>query len=257
MTKKVMNDVKKKLSQSREMCPGLSERAYILAEYMSEIAPNKTSPLGLAVCLARAVRDTYQERWRKRTRKEELWNHLLLDAKRIRNQAVNIPQIVDVIAEADFAEEFRTICKEQFNFDPPRYGTSQQKEYPEYVKVAVDWWANAIIAPKLDTEGAAISSDLAGIIEEEEGIVSYLVEDINAFKATLAEEIMEDMTARGVCTLSVDYHPCEALEAAGKKIGVHQAFGYPLKTSMTIWKYMVEVQVGYGAERKTLWTAPK
>ncbi len=56
-----------------------------------------------------------------------------------------------------------------------------------------------------------------------------------------------------MCQLSVDYHPCDALEAAGKKAGVHKAFGYPLKTSMSIWKHKVEVKVGDVGKLKTLW----
>ena len=224
MAEKVMNNVREKLSQSRKMCEGMSERAYLLADYMSEIAASDTiTPFGLVACLSRAIEDTYQERWREGTKKQELCLSLLEDAKRIRNQAVNIPQIIDVIADEDFAEEFRAICKEKFDFNPPKYGTPKQlEEYPEYVKVAVNWWANAIFFPKLDTPGAAVPTFLVQIIEEEVGVKSY--------------------------------YPCDALEVAGKKIDVHQAFGYPLRTSMSIWKDEVEVKVGDGGKFKTLWT---
>ncbi len=256
MAEKVMNNVREKLSQSRKMCEGMSERAYLLADYMSEIAASDTiTPFGLVACLSRAIEDTYQERWREGTKKQELCLSLLEDAKRIRNQAVNIPQIIDVIADEDFAEEFRAICKEKFDFNPPKYGTPKQlEEYPEYVKVAVNWWANAIFFPKLDTPGAAVPTFLVQIIEEEVGVKSYSNEELLNFKTTLADEIMEDINAWGVCNLSVDYHPCDALEVAGKKIDVHQAFGYPLRTSMSIWKHEVEVKVGDGGKFKTLWT---
>ena len=257
MAEKVMNNVREKLSKCRELCESMSERAYLLADYMSEIVPDTVSSLGLAVCLARAVRDISQERrWMKVAKKEELRYQLSFISKKIRNQAENIPQIVDVIADEDFAKEFREICKEQFGFNPPKYGTTKQlEEYPEYVKVAVNWWKDALFCPKLDTPGAAVPSSLASIIKEEVGLKSYSLEELLIFETTLASEIMEEITAWGVCNLSVDYHPCDALEAAGKKFGVHQAFGYPLKTSMSIWKYKVGVRVGDVGKFKTLWTS--
>lgn len=257
MAKKVMYNVREKLSKSRELCAGMSERAYLLADYMSEISPDTISPLGLAVCLIRAVRDISQERrWMKIAKKEELRYQLLGISRKIRNQAENIPQIIDVIADEDFAEEFRVICKEKFDFDPPKYGTSKKlEEYPEYVKVAVKWWSSVLFCPKLDTPGSAVPSSLASIIKEEVNLKSYSLEELLIFEETLASEIMEDITAWGVCTLSVDYHPCEELKFAGDKVGVHQVFGYPLKTSMEIWKYKVEVRVGVGREFKTIWTS--
>lgn len=254
MTENVMYNVREKLSKSRELCEGMSERAYLLADYISEIAPDSITPFGLVQCLSRAIEDTYQDRWRKIIKKELIMS-FSLNSKKIRNQAVNIPQIIDVIGDKDFAEEFRTICKEQFNFNPPKYGTQKQLEdYPEYVKVAVNWWAKAILFPKLNTSGATVPSSLCSIIEEEVDIRSYSEEDLLDFKTTIADEIMEDITAWNMCTLSVDYHPCDALKVAGNKISVHKVFGYPLKTAMSICKYEVKVRVGDGAKYETLWT---
>lgn len=255
MAEKVMNNVREKLSKCRELCSDMSERAYLLADYMSEISPDTITPSGLVECLSRAIEDTYQERWREGTKKQELRRSLLLDSERIRNQAVNIPQIIDVIADKAFAEEFREICKEQLDFNPPKYGTPKQlEEYPEYVKVAVDWWASAILAAKLGIAGLE-EYDCLFRMANGPVIGLYSEEKLLVFKTALAEEIMEDITAWGVCTLSVDYHPCEALEVAGKKIDVHQAFGYPLKTSMSIWTYKVEVKFGDVGKFTTLWTS--
>lgn len=258
MAEKVMNNVRKKLSKCREVCENMSERAYLLADYMSEIVPDTVTPSELAACLLKAIEDTKQERWRKFTKNQELRLSLITDSERIRNQAENIPQIIDVIAEEDFAEEFRAICKEKFNFNPPKYGTPKNlDEFPEYVKVAVDWWADAILCPKLDTSGSSVPSSLASIIEAEVGVKSYSTEELLIFKITLADEIMECINAWGVCKLSVDYHPCDSLERAGKKFGVHQAFGYPLRTSMSIFEYEVKVRVGDAGKFKTLWTIIK
>lgn len=219
MAKKVMmNNVREKLSKCRETCVDMSERAYLLADYMSEIVSDTITPSELAMCLSRAIEDTYQERWRNFAKKEELRLNLCSDSERIRNQAENIPQIIDVIADEDFSKEFRAICKEKFNFNPPKYGTLKKlEEFPEYVKVAVDWWADAILCPKLDTCGSAVPKSLASMIKEEVGRKSYSTEKLLNFKITLADEIMEDINAWGVCVLLVDYHPCDALEIAGKR----------------------------------------
>lgn len=252
MTEKLIHNVGEKLSRSREMCKGMSERAYLFADYMSEIAPNTVSPLELVACLKRAIEDVSQERrWSKVVKNEELRWQLYFNAKKIRNQAVNIPQIIDIIAEESFAKEFRILCKKYFGFKPPK-GNTELIDYPEYVKIAVNWWANVICFPKLDTPGSAVSSSLARIIEEAIPVTSYSSEDLLVFQTALADEIMEDIMAWGNSYISVDYRPCEALKVAGDKIGISENFGYPLKTSMTVWKYKVEVIVGN--RKKVLWT---
>lgn len=266
MSEKVMNNMKEKLSKCRELCVGMSERAYLLADYMSEIVPDTVTPYELTKCLIEALEDIDQERCRKRTKKEELLYYLNLDKTRIRYQAVNIPRMIDEIADVEFAEEFRSICdeafaekfrstcKEKFGFDPIKHDNAKLQDYPDYVQVAVKWWADAISSPKLDTKGSSVSSFFAEFIKKEVGVKAYSSKELLDFKITLADEIMEDIIAWEVCTLSVDYQPCDALVAAGKKIGTDQYFGYPLKTSMTIFQYEVKVYVGVVGECKTLWT---
>ena len=258
MSELVMNNVKEKLSKSREMCENMSERAYLLADYMSEIVDDTISPSGLADCLSRAVEDTYQERWREGTKNDKLREAFVLYPKLIRNQAVNIPRIIDAVADEDFAEEFRSICKERFGFDPPKSSNTKLKDYPESVQVAAMWWTVAIFDPntfaKLTTPGSSLPSSIAAIVAASIDPKSYSKDELIIFALTLAEEIMERMNAWGNCTVSVDYHPDEILKAAGNKIKVPEMFGYPLRTHMTIWKYKVEVKVGDGAEFVTLWT---
>lgn len=239
MAPNVISNVKDKLSKSRELCEGMSERAYLFADYMSEITPDIITPLELAECLETAVSDISQEqRWRKIAKKGELRWQLSFIAKKIQNQSVNFPQIIDVIANEDFAKEFRAICNEKFDINPPKYGTTELSEYPEYVKVAVNWWTNAITLLRINLPSSSVPN-----------------EDLLIFKTTLANEIMEDVMAWGCCILSVEYQPCNALATAGNKIGISKTFGYPLLTSMTIWKSKVKVRVGYGTKSKTLWTS--
>lgn len=258
MATNVMSNVKEKLSQSRELCEGMSERAYLFADYMSEIIPDTLTPLELAEYLARAVADIGEEqRWRKIAKKGQLRYQLSFIPKKIQNQAVNFPQIIDTIAVTDFAEEFRAICKEKFDINPPKRGTTHFRDYPEYVKVAVNWWTNAISLLKTNAPYSPAPDFLLQAIPEEAVLKSYSDEDLLVFQETLANEIMEDVMAWGCCILSVEYQPCNALATAGDKIDISKVFGYPLLTSMTIWKSKVRVRVGYGTKSTTIWTSTK
>lgn len=256
MASNVLNNVKEKLSKSRELCEGMSERAYLFADYMSEISPNTITPPELAECLQTAVTDIRQEeRWRKIAKKGELRWQLSFIAKKIANQAINFPQIIDVIANEDFAQEFRAICKENFNINPPKYASTEFIDYPESVKVAVIWWTNVISLLKTTSCCSSVSNFLSEISIEQVNSKSYSNEDLHIFQATLASEILEDITAWKTCILSVEYTPCNALETAGNKIGVSNLWGYPFKTSMTISKSKVRIKVGDSMEFKTLWTS--
>ena len=50
MTEKTMNNVREKLSRSREMCPGLSEEVYALTDYMASVANDKLLLQGMLSC---------------------------------------------------------------------------------------------------------------------------------------------------------------------------------------------------------------
>lgn len=227
MAKKI-NNLKEKLSFSRELCiPNLSERLHIFADYMSAIiSDSPITPDGLAFYLETAMKDLQQHNWQGKTESRILQEHLLFDAKRIRNQICNFPLIIDALSSADssFAQEFRAICMERYGFNPLPYGTEQ--EYPEYVKVAVEWWLNIFGSSK-----------------------SYSNKELQLFRTTIAQEITEDIMAWELCNLSIGYLPCEAIQMAIKTLGIPNIS----PTTMIIQKHCVQIKTnGY---TEILWEA--
>lgn len=264
MVKATMNNVKEKLSKSREMCPGLSEEVYALADYMSKSANDELIPVGMAMCLVLCIDDIKKGRnGFAFAESNELPEYLIKHKTQVLAQAVYIPQIIDAIADEDFANEFRKICKEQLHFDPPRRDEKYNQnadiegDYPEYVKVAVNWWANAIVNPKFDNGDdsmtGGISLMMAMMVSSKNSITA---EQIGTFKKELANTIVEQIESSyyGECRLSVDYHPDMLLYSAAQKAGINDDMGFPWKTNMSISKEKVSVSAGYAAPWEELWT---
>lgn len=166
----------------------------------------------------------------------------------------NIPQVVDAIADEKFATEFRQICKETFGFNTPkRVFANTDSTYPEYVQVAIDWWANAVQSPKFDN-GGDVNPFLIMMISGNRK--SYTEEEIKIFKECLAKNILSQIKEYGSCSLSVDYDPCDILADAGNKIGLNST-NYPWKTWMKVSDKIVEVSEGWSSGRKTIWSKEK
>ena len=168
----------------------------------------------------------------------------------------------DAIADEDFANEFRKICKELLQFDPPKREEKYNQnaeiggDYPEYVKVAVNWWANAIVNPKFDNGDDSVAGEmtflLAMMVNSKNSISK---EQIAIFKKELAQLIIEKMDSSfvGECRLGVDFHPDRLLYTAAQKAGIDNNMGFPWKTNMRITKNNVSVSAGYAAPWETLW----
>lgn len=240
MAEKTMNSVRKKLSEVRKTCLGMSEEVYAMIDYMSEIANDELVPTGLAMCLAMAMYDI--EQGKNSMNGTELPEYLLSHKEQVLRQAVYVPQVIDEIADADFADEFRNLCKQVFNFDPPkRVNANLEGDYPEHIKVAVDWWANALASPKYDAalppnpkmEGAFIMAANSGAMHSEEEIL--------VFKTTLAEGIKKELEEQYRCDVSVDYRPNDLLSLAGEKLGLDSLLGYPWRTFMEITESRITV----------------
>lgn len=256
MAEKVMNNVREKLSKCRELCAGMSEDVYVLTDYLSTVANDSLVPFGMATMFALALNDIENGRnGFACTDSEELPKKLIERKDQVLAQAVYFPQIIDEIAtDEEFAEEFRSICKQIMGFNPPKRVTEKTKEnFPAYIKVAVDWWANAIASPNLDNGTDNIPMFLFSAAANSGKTFSK--KEINLFKRTLAKEIEQEMRKWQRCILSVDYHPCQALAVAGEKIGVNSMMGYPWKTTMQISESEVKVSAGYGAGYENLWTS--
>lgn len=261
MSENIIGNVNEVLSHAREACPGLSEDVYALTDYMSVCANETLVPIGMLMCLVLCLEDIKRGECGFAKIVEPFPQHLVTHKTQVLAQAVYIPQIIDALADADFAEEFRILCKENLDFDPPsrqeRYDVNAdiKGNFPEYVKVAVNWWANAIVNPKFDNgddsmAGGGMAFLMAMMVNTKKNISD---EQVKIFKDELANLIMAEMTSPYGCRLSVDYNPDYILSAAAEKAGIHNDMGFPWKTSMNITKEKVSVWAGYGASEEILW----
>ena len=249
-----MNNVREKMANARNLCKGMSEEIYAFTDYISEVANDTLAPQGLVLCYFLAMDDIEKGRNGFAAAKStKLPSYLVQHKNMVLSQAVYFPQIVDELADEAFAEEFRDICKMTLGIDPPkRVKAEVDAKYPEFVRIAVDWWANAVAAPKLDN-GEELPSFIGAMAAK--SVKPQSEEGVKAFKETLAEEIIAAIESSGSCYLSVDYHPCAALAKAGEKLGLNPMMGYPWKTSMNITEKEVRVKAGYGAGSQILWFA--
>lgn len=193
MSERTMSNVREKLSKSREMCPGLSEEVYALTDYMAKVANDELVPQGLVMCFVLSMEDIRRgENGFAFAESKEILEYLAMHKTQVLAQAVYVPQIIDAIADEDFANEFREICKEMLHFDPPRreekYNQSAEIEgnYTEYVKVAVNWWANAIVNPKFDNGEDMIMSNLRGRLSKSREMCPGLSEEVYALTDYMA-----------------------------------------------------------------------
>lgn len=255
MGKNVMNNVKEKLAGVRKNVPGFSADMYLLTDYIASNINDEVVPLGMMVRIA-CVSDDLEKGRNGFCGKNEMPEEIKRRRKNIQYQIRWFPQVIDEIADEEFAEEFRMHWKECFKTVPPKrlntYKIQPKKEYPAYVKIAVDWWANAIISPNFDN-GEALPMELAFLISG--STKEYTEEEIKIFKETLSEEIMEAFEKYPRIDLEVDYEPCFILAKAGEKIGIPDFMGYPCKTYMQITPERVAVSAGYAAPLQELWKA--
>lgn len=253
----IMNNIKEKLANSRELCPGMSKDFYLLTDYMSDVCNDTLVPMGIMVMLI-GIRDDLAKGRNGFMTGSKFPDELAKRKEFVKDEIKWIPQLVDAISDEDFAEEFRKEWKEIFGFVPPKRVDTRaietEETYPEYVKIAVDWWANAIISPKFDN-GEPLPEFLSFFMGNTK---EYSPEEIKTFKNALAEGIIDLMNKRGdICYISVDYSPCGVLAKAGELIGVDNLTGYPCKTYMQISKSKVSVSAGCGAPYETLWSESK
>ena len=253
MKEVTMTNVREKLANARNLCPGMSKDFYILTDYMSENTNDELVPMGmllLTVCVQSDI-ETGCNGFGK-----DFSEEIVQRRNFVKDEIQWIPQLVDAIADEEFATEFRMHWKECFGTVPPKRvdtkAVETDTEYPAYIKVAIDWWANAIISPKFDN-GEALPALFAFLMAS--ATKEYTPAEIKTFKEALANGIQDEMSEYGRCNLSVDYHPCRVLANAGNLIGVNDMTGYPCKTDMYISEKEVSVSAGYGAPREVIWQA--
>ncbi|MBO6232953.1 MAG: hypothetical protein J6I85_07070 [Clostridia bacterium] len=261
MTEVIMSNTREKLSKARKMCPGLGFELYSLTHYMSQMVNDEITPAGLAMTLVLCLDDIQRERCGFASAKsKELDSYLIKNKAQILAQAVYVPQVVDAIADEEFAIEFREICKEMLQFDPPKrienYNLKADIEgdYPENIKIASNWWAHVLMNPifKNGDDIADMAGLLVMIVNSKSAITQ---EQITTFKVALADEITNALKSsrNGEIYVSVDYHPDIVLATAAEKAGIDDDMGFPWKTTMKISNESIAVSVGYAAPWKVLW----
>jgi len=177
MTEIIMNNVREELSKAREKCIGMSEEVYAVTDYMSIVANDSLYPFGLVVCLALVMDHMEQGKFVNCSNKE-LTQYLGEHKNQVMIQMPYVLQVIDEIAEPEFAEEVRSICKQVMDWNPPkRVKAELDGNYPEYVKVAVDWWANAIASPNFDNG----DDDMPKIFLQYKASQSFIITVENAF----------------------------------------------------------------------------
>ena len=116
--KLIMYDVRKKLSKTREMCVGMSEGLYALTDYIAEVADDSMSPEAVAMILFFVIDDIQNDK--SGYAKQQFSEYIINNREQVLEQAVYFPQVIDAIASKSFAKEFRSICRELLEYDPPK-----------------------------------------------------------------------------------------------------------------------------------------
>lgn len=243
-----LSNVDEKFFNVRNVLPGMSEDLYHLTDYIGSVANSTLVPSGLVVCILTVMDDI--EKGKKGIFGDGEFPKVLIERKKeVLEQILYIPQVVDVIADEEFALEFRQVFDEIFEVKSNLHvDAKEEEEYPENVSAAIEWWANAIQAPRYTSE---VPSFVSMFVMK--GRPQRTEEEIKLFKSTLAENIIKELEVIGRCNISVDYRPCQVLALAGEKIGLDDTLDYPFKTTMEINKNEVIVYSQSG--KSVLWTS--
>lgn len=245
--KLIIEGFKEKLKNARELCPGMTDEIYEISDYMSSIANDTVKPEAIALLIVCILDDISKKK--SGFPNAVLPEYLITHSNQCIAQMQYFPQVIDEIANEEFAESFREICEDKLKmYCPKRVKVNQEHKHPENIETAINWWANAIQSPKMDN-GTDIFAIFSVMLSNKE----YTKNEIDVFKDSLANGIKKEISKNGRCTLDVDYGPCELLQEAGDKIGI-SSFGYPVKTHMLITEDTVIVSEGYNAPNKIIWS---
>lgn len=247
----ILNNAEQKFADARKSCPGMPEEVYAITDYISTVVKNNVSPENLLLCIT-LIADDIKKGRNGFEENKELPEYLISHKEQLISKITLIPQVIDNIADKNFAQKFRKIYTEEFGAIPPKNTRPDlDSQYPEYIVAAVDWWTDAILSPSFDNGEEIDPFFMTMLSNTSHG--SYSEEEIKIFRNNLAKSIAEELKTSYNCILSVDYHPCEILAEAAAKIGITGMSDFPWKTSMIISYSSVQVKQGHGAEFKTIW----
>lgn len=212
--------------RTREICPNLPEEIHKIAERIYERTkdvPYCISPQKLALVFT-----------------------AVLEEKVLPNFEL-FPQLIDKMVQEyadgdDYATVFRKICQVVVGINPPFI--VETEEYPENIKVAVEWWAQKVL---FRTDIASMPVDFQKFFRRR-----YSEKEDELFKSTLAREIAKNFAIEEEgAHLSSKWVADEILERAGSKLGVNPYFGYP-DAAMAIYSNEVKVSVDGGNTWETI-----
>lgn len=248
MKKVELKNAKEKFAKARELCPGMEEELYTMTDYLATIIKDTLIPARLILTVSDI--ENAIKKGKNNYKGKTFPEFFIKNPWRAEVAITALSQCVDAIADGDFADEYRKLGNDFFGAVlPKKINTASGEDYPEYAKVAAEYWANSLQTRDFnngDELTSIFTMAIAGSKRE------YTEAELKIFKESLAEYVYEKVETYGNCTVDVDYGPCYILAKAGKLIGV-DPFDYSWKTSMIVTKEKVTVRDGYGADRRILY----
>lgn len=246
----VMQDARAKFAAARELCPGMSEEIYALTDYIATVInEGGLDVFGFPVIMIGIMDDLEKKKCGFRPSEAiEFPEYLAEHNLQARAQLPYILQVIDAMADEDYAYAVREECRECFEWEIPKLinTIAEGEGQPAYIKAAVDWWVDVIQHPKMDNGTDELASFMAmfGGATNRRQLTST---ELRTFHEALTE-VLNERFAAGDCDvkLQVDYGPDGFLAKAGDKIGLG-LLDYPCKTTMWISSTEVSVAYGYGA----------
>ena len=129
-------DLREGLKNARILCPGLSEIDYQVADTLSKTINSKLVPMGLVWSLALLFEGIEPEPENEHS-----------EDRPSEENAMFFTQIIDTIANEEFANEFRDLCKKVFDWDTAQRINVAPGEYfknEPHVIFATIWWMGVI-----------------------------------------------------------------------------------------------------------------
>lgn len=109
----MMNNVRKELKRSREVCPGLSDGAYYFMDYMSYMANDTLLPEGMEMAIKMCIYDILKKQNNTRCpESQESFEYLTRRPGEVLESASKSKDVIYQLASKEFAEAFEKLYNE-------------------------------------------------------------------------------------------------------------------------------------------------
>lgn len=245
----------------RTKCPGMSEPVYQFAEYVGAHINDNADPMGLALAVTCALDDVKKHRCGFGGPNTDFPDYLAEHELEVQMQAAYILQIIDAVADPDYANEAREVFSLYMGWNPPKRPKvdnipEPDSEDPANVRAAVNWWRNTLVNPKMDngdsTMGLFMSLFGSGLTggNTESAITAFC----DALSILLCDKVYDEGGDYYI-SLDVDYGPGGLLAEAVDRARGAKNLQFPCKTHMIIKPDEVTVSYGYCQPYETIWKA--